>query len=427
MKVLLVGSGGREHALADAISRSPLLGRLYCAPGNAGIAQVAHSVEIQTEDIDALCRFAEEKQVDLVVIGPERPLIMGLADRLRAQGRLVFGPSAAAARLEGSKAFTAELLARHGLSDKEFAVFDSPEAAKAYVREQGAPIVVKADGDALGKGVKVCDTIEEAEQFVDDVMVRRLFGAAGNRVVIEQCLIGEECTIKVFTDGKAVLPMVPSQDHKRIGEGDTGANTGGMGCYSPVPAVDDNLQQQIVDSVVVPTVQAMAAEGVPYTGTLYAGCILTDQGPELIEYNCRFGDPEAQVVIPRLQSDLLEVLAATAEGNLARINLQWSDQVAACVVAASAGYPQQYEKGKLITGLEDAAAEPQIHVYHAGTACEDGRYYTAGGRVLAVTALGADYDEAFNRAYAAMEKIRFEGMYYRRDIGWRVRSDCLDG
>jgi phosphoribosylamine--glycine ligase len=422
MRVLIIGGGGREHALAVAVSRSPLLEKLYCAPGNAGIAQVAQCVSIGVEELDAICRFVDEERINLVVIGPERPLIMGLADRLRAQGKLVYGPNAAAARLEGSKAFTSQLLSKYGLSAKEFTVFDDADAAKNYLKEYGAPVVVKADGDALGKGVKVCSSVAEAEQFVDDVMVNRLFGSAGDRVIIEQRLVGEECTIKVFTDSDTIVPMVPSQDHKRIGEKDTGANTGGMGCYSPVPSVDASLQQQIIDDIVAPTIYAMADEGAPYSGTLYAGCILTAGGPELIEYNCRFGDPEAQVVIPRLESDLLEVLTATAEGKLEQVSLQWSGLVAACVVAASAGYPDKYEKGRLITGLDEAATDDLVYIYHAGTTCENGAYYTSGGRVLGVTALGSDYDEAFDRAYAAMGKIHFEGMYFRRDIGWRARE-----
>ncbi len=422
MKVLLTGSGGREHALADAISRSPRLDCLYCAPGNAGIAQIAECVPIKPEDIDGVEQFVRDKCIDLTVVGPERPLIMGLADRLRAGGYSVYGPDAAAARLEGSKAFTDEILNRHGISTKAFRVFSNPAEARAYIDDQAVPIVVKADGDAFGKGVKVCADHAEARDFVDEIMVRRAFGPAGDRVVIEECLVGEECTVKVFTDGHTVVPMVASQDHKRIGEGDTGLNTGGMGCYSPVPAVDDALQDRIIRDIVRPTVAAMAQEGAPYSGTLYAGCILTDGGPELIEYNCRFGDPETQVVIPRLESDLLEVLAATAAGNLEGIELQWSNQVAACVVIASGGYPGSYENGKPISGLEDAAAMDRVKVYHAGTAAEDGTVYTNGGRVLGITALGDDFDDAFDSAYAAVDRIHFDGMYCRRDIGWRSRS-----
>ncbi len=422
MRVLLIGGGGREHALADAISRSPSLTQLYCAPGNGGIAQVATCVAIDPEDIPAIVSFVHETAIDLTVVGPERPLIKGLADRLRAEAKLVYGPGAAAARLEGSKAFTDQLLASNGLSSKTFRIFDDPQDATDYVREHGAPIVVKADGDAFGKGVKVCTDVAEALDFVDAVMVRKEFGAAGERVVIEDCLFGEECTIKVFTDGDVVLPMVPSQDHKRIGENDTGLNTGGMGCYSPVPSVDEATQHDIVASIISPTVNAMKQQGTPYSGTLYGGCILTEQGPELIEYNCRFGDPETQVVIPRLKGDLLEVLLATAEGKLAGVELEWSHRAAACVVLASGGYPGSYEKGKKISGLDEAAAMDDVKIFHAGTALENGDYYTAGGRVLGVTALGDDYDEAFDRAYAAIDRIHFDEMYFRRDIGWRART-----
>lgn len=423
MKVLLIGSGGREHTIADAISHSPLLDKLYCAPGNAGISEVAECVNIGAEDINQLHAFVTDNAIDLVIIGPERPLILGLADRLRADGVAVFGPNANAAQLEGSKAFTNEILSKYGLTKKRFDVFDDPEEAKAYICKYGAPVVVKADGDAFGKGVKVCDSVEEAEAFVDECMIEKAFGASGDRVVIEECLVGEECSILVFTDGETVVPMVASQDHKRIGRGDTGLNTGGMGCYSPVPNVSTELLEMIVNDIVTPTVKAMEKEGCPYSGTLYAGCILTADGPELIEYNCRFGDPETQVVIPRLESDLLEVLTATAKGELASIQLQWSDQVAACVVLASGGYPGSYEKGKKITGLDEAAAMEDVKVYHAGTRLDDGDIVTAGGRVLGVTGLGDDYDAAFARAYAAIEKISFAGMYYRDDIGWRARAN----
>jgi phosphoribosylamine--glycine ligase len=423
MKVLVVGGGGREHTLCLGISRSDELAELYCAPGNGGIQQTATCVPIDPEDLDRIVDFVDEKRVDLVVIGPERPLIMGLADRLRDNGVLVYGPGAGAAQLEGSKAFTDELLHKYGLSGKRFRIFSTPEQAKDYIESQPTPIVVKADGDAFGKGVMVCNDRRQAKDFVDTIMVEREFGDAGDRVVIEECLVGEEASIQVFADGKTLKPMVPSQDHKRIGEGDTGLNTGGMGCYSPVPAVSDRLMHTVTTSILQPTLDALAAEGNAYNGTLYGGIMLTSNGPELLEYNCRFGDPEAQVVIPRLQSDLLEILAATAEGRLGDVTPQWSSQVAACVVIASGGYPVEYEKGKKISGLDEADAEDGVQVYHAGTRMENGEYYTDGGRVLGVTALGDDYDDAFARAYAAVEKIHFEDMYFRSDIGWRARSD----
>jgi phosphoribosylamine--glycine ligase len=420
MKVLVVGSGGREHALVWKLAQSPLLTKLYCAPGNAGIAQTAECVAIRADDVAGLADFAAVNSVDLTVVGPERPLILGLADELRRRGVLVYGPSAAAAQLEGSKVFTDELLARHGISNKRFATFTDPRAACAHARQFGAPLVVKADGEALGKGVKVCQSVAEAEEFIHRCMVDREFGAAGERIVIEECLVGQECSIKVFTDGRTVVPMVPSQDHKRIGEGDTGDNTGGMGCYSPVPAVGEALFDQIVRTFLAPTVQAMAAEGMPYSGTLYGGIILPESGPEMLEYNCRFGDPETQVVLPRLGSDLLEILVATAEGRLEGVSAQWSDETAVVVVMASGGYPGSYEKGKLISGLRAAGEVSGVQVFHAGTSGSDGEVYTAGGRVLGVTAVGRDFSEARERAYEAVSRVHFDGMYFRRDIGWRA-------
>lgn len=420
MRVLVIGSGGREHTICWKLAQSPLLTTLYCAPGNAGTALEAENVDIKAEDIAGLAEFAAKKKIDLTVVGPERPLILGIVDEFRRLGLPVYGPTAAAARLEGSKAFTDEILQRHGISQKRFQVFTDLDQAAAYVREQGAPIVVKADGDAFGKGVKVAATVEEAEDFLRRCLVAKEFGASGERVVVEECLVGPECSIKVFTDGTHLLPMVPSQDHKRIGEGDTGENTGGMGCYSPVPMVDDNLFNSIVDTIIGPTIKAMASEGNPYTGTLYGGIILTERGPETLEYNCRFGDPETQVVLPRLESDLLEILLATAEGRLDQVQPRWSPQACICVVVASGGYPGSYEKGKVITGLDAANEVEGVQVFHAGTAVQDGDVVSAGGRVLGVTALGDDLRQAKDRAYAAIEKIHFDGMYCRRDIGWRA-------
>lgn len=423
MKVLVVGGGGREHTLCLGISESDELTDLYCAPGNGGIQQIATCVPVDAEDLDGIASFVTDEGIDLVVIGPERPLIMGLGDQLRNNDVLVYGPNSGAAQLEGSKAFTDELLHKYGLSGKRFRIFSTPQQAKEYIDSQPVPIVVKADGDAFGKGVMVCEDRDQAKDFVDTIMVERKFSDAGERVVIEECLVGEEATIQVFADGRTLRPMVPSQDHKRIGEGDTGLNTGGMGCYSPVPAISDRIMHTVTNGIIQPTLDAMQSEGNPYNGTLYGGIILTQNGPELLEYNCRFGDPEAQVVIPRLESDLLEILVATARGNLEDVEPEWSDQVAACVVIASGGYPVEYEKGKRITGLDEANADERVRIYHAGTRFEDGDYYTDGGRVLGVTALGDDYDDAFDRAYAAVDKIHFEDMYFRSDIGWRARSE----
>ncbi|MBU0608929.1 MAG: phosphoribosylamine--glycine ligase, partial [Armatimonadetes bacterium] len=394
MRVLVIGSGGREHTLCWKLAQSPRCDKLYCAPGNAGTALEAENVAFDVEDVAGLADFATQQKIDLTIVGPERPLIIGLVDEFRRRGLPVYGPTAAAARLEGSKAFTDEILQRHGISQKRFEVFTDLATAVAYVRAQGAPIVVKADGDAFGKGVKVAATVAEAENFLKRCLVDQEFGKSGERVVVEECLVGPECSIKVFTDGVNLLPMVPSQDHKRIGEGDTGDNTGGMGCYSPVPAVDDALFNSIVDSIIAPTIKAMAAEGHPYTGTLYGGIILTEKGPETLEYNCRFGDPETQVVLPRLQSDLLEILLAAAEGRISEVTPVWSPQACICVVVASGGYPGSYEKGKVITGLEAASEDPLVQVFHAGTALKDGQVVTAGGRVLGVTALGDDLRQA---------------------------------
>lgn len=424
MKVLVVGSGGREHALAWKIAQSSLVDELFCAPGNGGIANVAQCVPIGAEDIEALGDFAQDQHIDLTVVGPERPLIMGIVDHFRSRGLRIYGPTAAAARLEGSKAFTNELVARAGVRGKRFATFSDPKQARRYVREQGAPIVVKADGDAAGKGVTVAETVEEALEAIDRCMVQREFGAAGERVVIEECLVGEECSIKVFTDGTNVVPMVPSQDYKRIYDGDEGPNTGGMGCYSPVPAVTPEVFNHVLDNIIRPTVARMAAEGTPYTGTLYAGIILTDDGPRLLEYNARFGDPETQVVLPRLETDLVEILLATVEGRLDQVEVSWRDDWAVCVVCASAGYPGKYERGKQITGLERAEADEKVIVFHAGTKRMGRHYLTDGGRVLGVTALGATCAEARDRAYSAVGAIDFDGIYFRTDIAERaIRSE----
>ncbi len=427
MRVLVIGSGGREHALVWKLSQSPSVSEILCVPGNAGIGRIARLVNISAEDVAALADLAARERVDLTVVGPERPLIAGIVDEFRARGLRVFGPTRAAARLEGSKAFTDELLRRHGISRKRFEAFDDPRAAAAYVRSQPLPIVVKADGDAFGKGVVVANELEEALQAINDCMVRKLHGKAGERVVIEECLVGQECSVKVITDGKTLLPLPPAQDHKRIGEGDTGPNTGGMGCYSPVPAVSRGLFDDIVARFLEPTVRAMAAEGMPYTGCLYAGVILTENGPELLEYNCRFGDPETQVVLPLLDGDLAQALLAASEERLAEVTLPWRDEACVCVVMASGGYPGQYERGKPIVGLEAAEAVEGVTVFHAGTALQDGAVCTSGGRVLGVTGRGADLRATIGRTYQAVERIRFDGAYYRRDIAARALSTFESG
>ncbi|MFW5866441.1 MAG: phosphoribosylamine--glycine ligase [Armatimonadota bacterium] len=424
MKILVVGSGGREHALCWKLAESPHCDELFCAPGNGGISRIAECVPIKVDDIEKLGDFAEEKSIDLTVVGPERPLIAGICDHFRSRGLTIYGPNASAARLEGSKAFTNDLVRRAGAPGKEFEVFDDPEAARKYIRKQGAPIVVKADGEAAGKGVVVAETVEDALDAVDRAMIDRDFGAAGDRVVVEEYLEGQECSIKLFCDGETFIPMVPSQDYKRVYDGDEGPNTGGMGCYSPVPVVTPEVLGRIMDEIVRPTIEQMAADGNPYTGTLYAGIILTEDGPRLLEYNCRFGDPETQVVLPRLRSDLVEVLLAATEGRLSEVEVAWDDRPAVCVVCASGGYPGSYETGKQITGLKDANALDDVVVFHAGTKRMGRRFFTDGGRVLGVTAMGEDFENARDTAYHAVGSIDFEDMYFRTDIAERaVQAD----
>ncbi|MFQ5808793.1 MAG: phosphoribosylamine--glycine ligase [Armatimonadota bacterium] len=420
MKLLVVGSGGREHTLVWKLASSENVSKIYCAPGNAGIADCAECVDIDAEDIDSLAAFAAAQAIDLTVVGPERPLIQGIADEFERRGLPVFGPSAAGARLEGSKAFADGLMEKYSIPSAKFAVFDNPQDAKSYVESVGAPIVVKADGDAAGKGVVVAQEVEQALEAIEETMVQRIHGPAGDRVVIEECLVGPECSIKVFTDGESVVPMVPSQDHKRAYDDDQGPNTGGMGCYAPVPALDAELFDDIMTRIMEPTVKAMAQEGTPYKGVLYGGLILTDEGPKALEFNCRFGDPETQVALPLLESDLAEVLLATAEGRLSECQVQWSDRKCVCVVMASGGYPGEYQKGLPISGTEEVGARDDVVVFHAGTARSDGQLVTAGGRVLGVTALGDTFDEAIDRAYSAVDGILFDDVHFRRDIAKRA-------
>ena len=423
MKVLVVGGGGREHAIVRKLKESRGVTKLYCAPGNGGIAMDAECVNIAATDIDAMVRFAEQEKIDYVVVAPDDPLAMGMVDALSAAGIPAFGPNKAAARIEASKAFSKDLMKRYHIPTAAYEVFDDADKAKAYVKEKNRyPVVIKADGLALGKGVIICNTHEEAVAALDEIMVDKKFGKSGNTVVIEEFLTGPEVSVLSFTDGKTVVPMISSMDHKRALDGDKGLNTGGMGTIAPNPYYTPEVAKVCMETIFRPTVEAMAAEGCPFKGCLYFGLMLTPDGPKVIEYNCRFGDPETQVVLPLLESDLLAVMQAVTNGTLADCEVKFSDKSAACVILASGGYPEAYEKGKAIAGL--ASGQPEnggAVVYHAGTKQEpDGALVTAGGRVLGVTALAPSLKEAIDAAYIAAENITFEGAHMRRDIGARA-------
>jgi len=418
MRILVVGSGGREHALCWAISASPLVDRVYCAPGNAGIADDAECVPIGVMDFPAIIAFCKRAAIDLVVVGPEAPLVAGLADALEAEGIAAFGPNKAAAVLEGSKGFVKDLCAREGIPTAAYRRFTDATAAKAYIAAHGAPIVVKADGLAAGKGVVVAATVDEANAAVDAALGGR-FGAAGAEIVVEEFLAGEEASFFALCDGEHALPLAAAQDHKRVGDGDTGPNTGGMGAYSPAPMVSEAIEGQVMERIVLPTVRAMARDGTPYKGVLYAGLMLTAEGPKLIEYNCRFGDPECQPLMMRLQSDLVPALLATRDGILNRVDLRWYDRSAICVVMAAKGYPDDPQRGTEIGGLEAAGADPDVKIFHAGTKREGNRLLADGGRVLGVTATGSDLTAARERAYRAVDLIDWPGGFCRRDIGRR--------
>jgi len=427
MRILVVGSGGREHALCWAIAASPLVTKLFAAPGNAGIAEEAECVAIAAEDVARLTAFAVEQKIDFVVVGPEAPLVQGLVDRLAEAGIKAFGPSAAGAALEGSKGFMKDLCAKYEIPTAAYARFTDAGQAKAYVASQRLPIVVKADGLAAGKGVVIATTLPEAIAAIDSMMAERIFGAAGAELVIEEFLEGEELSFFALVDGKTALPLVSAQDHKRAGDGDTGPNTGGMGAYSPAPAATQELEAQIMGTIIQPTVAAMAAEGRPFKGVLYAGLMLTEAGPKLLEYNTRFGDPECQVLCLRLMSDLLPALIASADGVLDKFHLRWQPRTALTVVMAARGYPGDYRKGTEIRGLDAVAAMKGVKVFHAGTRrAEDGRLLANGGRVLGVSALGEDIEEARRLAYGAIAAIDWPEGFCRRDIGWRAlaRNDA---
>ena len=419
MKVLVIGGGGREHAVCKKLSESPLVTELLCAPGNAGIAQVARCVpDVKATDVPAIVALAKAEQVDFVCVTPDDPLALGCVDALEEAGIAAFGPNAQAAQMEASKIFSKNLMHKYGIPTAKSEVFTDADAALAYLATQQAPIVVKADGLALGKGVVVAQTIEEARQAVEEMMRGGKFGKSGARVLIEECMFGREVTVLCFCDGKTIVPMRASQDHKRVFDGDKGPNTGGMGAFAPSPLYTEEIAKRTEQKILLPTLRAMNAEGITFKGVLYVGLMLTAQGPKVVEYNARFGDPETQAVLPLLESDLMEIMMAVREQHLSGIDIRWKEQAAACIVLASGGYPGKYESGKVISGLEDAQAMGAT-VYHAGTKLVDGAYVTAGGRVLGVTALGNTLADAVHGAYAAAEKIHFEGAHMRKDIGSR--------
>lgn len=418
MKVLVVGSGGREHALCWKIAQRPDT-EVYVAPGNIGMVDVATLVNIKVDDIAGLVDFAKAEGIDLTVVGPELPLTLGIVDAFQEAGLACFGPNKAAAKLEGSKAFSKELMKKYGIPTAAFDTFTDVDKAKAFVDEIGVPCVVKADGLAAGKGVIICMTREEADKAIEDMLTDHAFGDASATIVIEEYMVGPEVSVLAFADGKSVLPMVSAQDHKRIFDGDKGPNTGGMGAYSPAPVYTEALSAEVNKTIIEPTIAAMAAEGTPFTGILYTGLMLTEKGPRVLEYNVRFGDPETQPIMVRMKSDIVELFQACVDGKLDEAMLEWHDEAAVCVIMASGGYPASSEKGVPIHGLDDIAAEEAI-VFHSGTAEKDGEIVTNGGRVLGVTAKDATIKGAIDKAYAAVEKINFDHMQFRRDIGARA-------
>ncbi|HTG71171.1 MAG TPA: phosphoribosylamine--glycine ligase [Candidatus Udaeobacter sp.] len=415
MRILVVGGGGREHAIVWALKKSEKVKEIFCAPGNAGIAQLAECVPIAVSEFDELIRFAKEASIDLVFVGPDDPLADGIVDAFEAAGIQAYGPRKNAAEIEGSKIFMKNLLKKYDIPTAKYETFTDYEAASAYLREQSAPIVIKADGLAAGKGVTVAATLEEAEQALREMMVDKVFGQAGSQIVIEECLVGQEMSILAFVDGETVRAMVPAQDHKPIFDGDKGPNTGGMGTYTPLPHIDQAIIDESIQNIIIPTAKAMVSEGRPFRGVLFAGLMITKDGPKTIEFNARMGDPETQVVLPRLQTDLVDIVLASLSGNLDQLDIQWSDEAAVCVVVASEGYPASYPKGRVITGLAEAEAQGAL-VFHAGTAEKNGQFVTNGGRVLGIVGRGRDIAEARARAYEAVSVIDFEGKQNRTDI-----------
>jgi phosphoribosylamine--glycine ligase len=420
LRILVIGSGGREHALACKLSESPQVEDLFCVPGNAGMAEIASCQKIDIIDNDELLKFAKKIKADLTVVGPELPLVNGLVDCFSQEGMAVFGPTSVAARLEGSKIFAKELMVKYGIPTGKSRAFQDRSQAIRYIEQSSPPLVIKADGLAAGKGVTVALDREAAREAVDLCMVKRAFGQSGQRILIEEFLEGQEVSLLAFSDGKRVVPMEPAQDYKRIFDGDRGPNTGGMGSYCPVPFVSPDIYQKIVEEILQPTIRALGEEGIKYKGVIYGGLILTDEGPKALEFNVRFGDPETQAILPRLKSDLVEIMIRTVEEDLDGVELQWSPESCVSVVLASKGYPESSTKGVPIYGLEEAKKMDGVYLFHAATERSNGELVTAGGRVLAVSALGKDFQEARRKAYLAVDKITFEGMQFRRDIAARV-------
>ena len=417
MKVLVIGSGGREHALVWKLSQSPRVDKIFCTPGNAGISEIAECLDIKTDDIGALVNFAKYEMIDLTVVGPEAPLTAGIVDAFVKEDRRIFGPDKLGAQLEGSKVFAKEFMLKYGIPTAEYKTFTSYLHAKEYIQLKGAPIVIKADGLAAGKGVFVAVSVEESIDALKLIIKERAFGSAGDKVIVEQCLKGEEASFMVLTDGKTFIPLATSQDHKTVFDNDKGPNTGGMGAYSPAPIITKSLEADIMKNIIKPVIKGLTKERINYRGIIYAGLMICDGKPYVLEFNCRFGDPEAQPVLMRLDSDLFDALKATSEGKLKDIKLSWKNDASVCVVLTSKGYPGSYEKGKVIKGLDSLKNRDDLMVFHAGTSVDDKGFVTSGGRVLGVTALGKDIRSAKENAYQAIKKIHFDGMHYRKDIG----------
>lgn len=420
MKVLVIGGGGREHTIVWKLAQSRHVDKIYCSPGNAGISEIAECIDIGTNDFSALINFVKYEWIDLTIVGPEEPLSRGIVDAFEKEGARILGPNKKAVQLESSKVFAKDFMKRYGIPSSEYKVFTSHVHAENHVRMKGTPIVIKADGLAAGKGVFVANSMDEAIDALKIIMKDRAFGDAGNRVVVEECLTGEEASFMAFCDGKTIKPMAGSQDHKRIFDGDRGLNTGGMGAYSPAPVITGDLEALIMERVMWPTLKGLRAEGIEYKGILYAGLMINNNAPYVLEFNCRLGDPETQPVLSRMDADIVDVAFAILDEKLSDTEIQWKRESSVCVVLASGGYPGKYEKGKVIKGLDKVKSEKDVFVFHAGTSYNNGDIVTSGGRVLGVTAIGAGIKEARDKAYNAIEKIQFDGMHYRKDIAERA-------